>query len=65
MPVLTVGGRASFGERLAAQVQPLAEQVKSVIIENCGHYLAEEKPQEVIRALLDFFTGIQDLSIDS
>ena len=37
MPVLTVGGRARFGEQLAKQIGPLGDQ-----IEDCGHYLAEE-----------------------
>jgi hypothetical protein len=42
MPVLTVGGTASFGANLAPQIHPLVEQMHSVMIEECGHYLAEE-----------------------
>lgn len=54
MPVLTVGGTASFGAHLEGQVRPLAENVRSVMLENCGHYLAEEQPEAVVDQLLRF-----------
>ena len=55
MPVLTVGGRASAGDGLALQIQPLAEHVQSVVIEHCGHYIAEEQPERLLDELLGFF----------
>ncbi len=55
MPVLTVGGRASAGDGLALQIQPLAEHVQSVVIEHCGHYIAEEQPERLLDELLRFF----------
>ena len=55
MPVLTVGGRGSFGERLAAQIQPLVENLQSAMIEDCGDYLAEEQPERLADVLLQFF----------
>ncbi len=55
MPVLTVGGTASFGADLAPEVRPLVENLQSVMIEDCGHYVAEEKPERVIEELLNFF----------
>ena len=54
MPVLTVGGRASFGERLAPQIRPLVENMVSEMIEDCGHYLAEEQPERLAATLLQF-----------
>jgi NADPH:quinone reductase len=54
MPVLTIGGTASFGERLEGQIKPLAAQVQSIMIDQCGHYLAEEQPGRVIDAFLNF-----------
>ena len=54
MPVLTVGGRASFGERLAGQIRPLVKEMQSHIIEDCGHYLAEEQPERLAATLLQF-----------
>ena len=55
MPVLTVGGTASFGANLAPQIRPLVEDLQSVMIKDCGHYLAEEQPDRVIAELLRFF----------
>ncbi len=55
MPVMTVGGKASFGANLKAQVEPLVEQLHHVMIDECGHYLAEEQPERVADELLRFF----------
>lgn len=55
MPVLTVGGTASFGTHLAGQIRPLVENLRSVMIDQCGHYLAEEQPARVVEELLRFF----------
>ena len=54
MPVLTVGGIASFGSHLEPEVRPLAERMRSVILDACGHYLAEEQPERLIAELLAF-----------
>ena len=59
MPVLTVGGTASFGAQLESEIRPLVEDHRHVMVE-CGHYLAEERPDEVARVLLDFFTDGDD-----
>lgn len=56
MPVLTIGGTASFGANLAPQIEPLVERLQSVMIEDCGHYLAEERPERVASELLEFFS---------
>ncbi len=55
MPVMTVGGAASFGAGLKAQVEPLVQRLHHVMIEECGHYLAEEQPERVADELLRFF----------
>jgi pimeloyl-ACP methyl ester carboxylesterase len=55
MPVLTIGGTASFGADLEGEIRPLAKHMRAVMIENCGHYLAEEQPNRVIDELLRFF----------
>ena len=49
MPVLTVGGTASFGADLEGEIRPLVQHMRAVMIENCGHYLAEEQPERLIR----------------
>ena len=55
MPVLTVGGAASFGADLEGEIRPLVDHLRAVMIEECGHYLAEEQPERLTHELLHFF----------
>ncbi len=55
MPVLTVGGTASFGGDLEGEIRPLAKKLRAVMIEECGHYVAEEQPERLVHELLTFF----------
>ncbi len=55
MPVLSIGGSASFGADLEEEIAPLAENHRHVMIDRCGHYLAEEQPEELVAHLLAFF----------
>ena len=57
MPVMTVGGVASFGAELKGQVEPLVERLHHVMIDDCGHYLAEEQPAKLAEELFRFFAG--------
>jgi len=54
MPVLTIGGTASFGRNLEGEVSPIAAKMRSVMIDECGHYLAEERPEQLTAELLGF-----------
>jgi pimeloyl-ACP methyl ester carboxylesterase len=54
MPVLTIAGAESNADLVASSVAPLVEDRKSIVIEDCGHYVAEESPEETLHALLDF-----------
>ena len=55
MPVLTLAGEHSVGGMLETSIKPLASHVRGVVIERCGHYLAEEQPEAVSAELLKFF----------
>ena len=55
MPVLTIGGTASFGADLEGEISPLARKLRAVMIEECGHYVAEEQPARLVDELLMFF----------
>lgn len=55
MPVLSVGGTASFGADLEGEIAPLALDHRHVMIDECGHYLAEEQPERLVEHLLAFF----------
>ena len=52
MPVMTM-----ISADLAPEVKPLVERLHSVMIDECGHYLAEEQPARVVEELLRFFAA--------
>jgi pimeloyl-ACP methyl ester carboxylesterase len=33
----------------------VAENVKGIVIDDCGHFVAEEQPEELTEQLLSFF----------
>ena len=55
MPVLTVSGAASLGGDLEGGIRPLVKHMRAVMIENCGHYVAEEQPERLIHEIMRFF----------
>jgi len=57
MPVLTVGGTGSFGADLEGEIRPLATRMRAVMIEDCGHYLAEEQPERLVDEIMRFFVN--------
>jgi pimeloyl-ACP methyl ester carboxylesterase len=54
MPVLAIGGEASFGEHVAEAVRAVADDVQSVVIPGAGHFVAEEAPDALLAALTAF-----------
>jgi quercetin dioxygenase-like cupin family protein len=59
MPVLTIGGRKSLGEFLARQIPLVGTDVRSVVLENAGHWVTEEDPKGTTDALASFLTGAE------
>ncbi|MFJ8579080.1 alpha/beta fold hydrolase [Micromonospora sp. NPDC093277] len=57
MPVLAVGARASLGPQVAEQVRRYADTVTGEVVEDCGHWLFEERPAELAALLLPFLRG--------
>lgn len=56
MPVLTiVGSEGVVGDRLRQGIEAVAENVQNDVIENSGHWLAEEQPVALAQRLLTFF----------
>lgn len=55
IPVLSIGGIASFGADLEDEIRPLAADHRHVMLDRCGHYLAEERPEALVEHLLHFF----------
>jgi pimeloyl-ACP methyl ester carboxylesterase len=54
MPVLTIGGAKANGQALGEQGRLVANDPKAVVLEDCGHWMMEEKPRETMAALVDF-----------
>jgi pimeloyl-ACP methyl ester carboxylesterase len=55
MPVLAIGADQVFGTAVESYLKQGAENVKGIVIENCGHFVPEEQPEVLIQHLLDFF----------
>ena len=54
MPVLAIGGAASFGSHVADAMQLVADDVQGLIVEGAGHFVAEEAPDQILAALTSF-----------
>jgi pimeloyl-ACP methyl ester carboxylesterase len=60
MPVLAIGGAASFGEHVADAMKLVADDVQSLVIPDTGHWVAEEAPEEMLAALTVFLAPYRD-----
>ena len=54
MPVLAIGGEASYGPVVADAMKPLANEVHSAVMSGTGHWVAEDAPEEMLVALTSF-----------
>ncbi|EFK10707.1 hydrolase, alpha/beta domain protein [delta proteobacterium NaphS2] len=57
VPVLAFAGALACGPMVEIEQRSLATNVESLIIPDCGHFPAEEKPEALLAALIDFFTA--------
>ncbi|MGH3402797.1 MAG: alpha/beta fold hydrolase [Streptosporangiaceae bacterium] len=59
LPVMAVGGEQGvFGAAVAENLRHGASDVRQEVLEDCGHYVSEERPDELASLLLSFFGGI-------
>ena len=54
LPVLTIAGANNAGDLVGATMRLAADDVTSLILPDCGHYPAEETPDAMLAALIDF-----------
>jgi pimeloyl-ACP methyl ester carboxylesterase len=54
LPVLAVGGAESGGTGPGDAMKLAADNVQTVVLPDCGHFVAEEAPQEMLAALTAF-----------
>jgi pimeloyl-ACP methyl ester carboxylesterase len=57
IPVLGIGGSASWGPFAGDAMRAFATDVQTVVVPNCGHWVAEQAPNQLLRALNEFLTG--------
>ncbi len=57
MPVLAIGGSASYGANLATELGFAASDVQSAVVANSGHWLMEEQPAATMAAIRAFLAA--------
>lgn len=56
MPVLGIGGRHCIGDMVGKLLEPVAENVRSAVVEDAGHWISDESPQALADLLIDFLS---------
>jgi pimeloyl-ACP methyl ester carboxylesterase len=60
-PVMTIAGEHSTADLVAATIAPVAECLHAAhVLTGCGHFPAEEAPEDVLAALTEFLQPYRD-----
>ena len=54
LPVLAIGGAESSGEGVGKTMKLAADDVQTLVIPGCGHWVAEQAPEQLLSELADF-----------
>ena len=54
LPILAIGGQYSLGEQIADTMKLAADDVQTLVVPGCAHWVAEETPDETLAALTAF-----------
>jgi pimeloyl-ACP methyl ester carboxylesterase len=60
MPVLAIGGAESGMEGVEATMKLVADDVQGVVLAGAAHWVAEQAPEELLAALIDFLMPYRD-----
>ena len=60
MPVLAIGGAESFGEQVGKTTELVADDVQTVVLPDCAHWVAEQAPDAMLAALIGFLAPYRD-----
>lgn len=60
MPVMTIGGQSGVASGLFNTMKGIARNVQGHVLEDCGHFIMEECPDEVARHLAAFISEVED-----
>lgn len=47
IPILAIGGRFALAEQVGNAMKKIADNVHTEIVEECGHYIPEEQPEQL------------------
>jgi pimeloyl-ACP methyl ester carboxylesterase len=54
LEVLALGGDKRWGPLIVNHLQSVCDRVRGGSLQDCGHFLADEQPEQLVRALHDF-----------
>ncbi len=57
VPILAIGGERSRGDQVRAMLESVAEDVSGIVVPGCGHFVPEERPQEIVDRVLGCARG--------
>jgi len=60
LPVLAIGGAESSGEGPGNTMKLAADDVQTLVIPGCGHWVAEQAPENLLAALTAFLAPYRD-----
>jgi pimeloyl-ACP methyl ester carboxylesterase len=60
LPVLAIGGGESAGEGPGNTMKLAADDVQAIVIPGCGHWVAEQAPDELLAALTAFLAPYRE-----
>jgi pimeloyl-ACP methyl ester carboxylesterase len=60
LPVLAIGGAESSGEGPGSTMKLVADDVQTLVIPSCGHWVAEQAPEPLLAALTAFLAPYRD-----
>jgi pimeloyl-ACP methyl ester carboxylesterase len=60
LPVLAIGGAESTGETVGTTMKLTADDVQTLVIPGCAHWVAEQAPDQLLAALTAFLTPYRD-----
>jgi pimeloyl-ACP methyl ester carboxylesterase len=57
VPVLAIGGAETAGSAVGDAMKLAATHVQTLVIPNCGHFVPDEAPRQLLAALIPFLTA--------
>lgn len=59
MPILTIGASGGVGASLHAALAERSDRIEGMVFDDCGHYVPEERPGDLVAAVRDFWARIE------